>query len=579
MRVEVMVYANNKKRSYHSLSHVKITFIIMIMSLLLLVGFPSTAQASSCGTLPSAISGLITSCIPVNIVNTQSAATPSGFQQMLSSFPINALAGNFVVYNSLSGATMPAWVESNSIVWVNLEGNTIAASSSANEIYYIGIGGSSTNFFISGNNIGEAPQLSSTYAQYDNGATVFPTLYQNFAGTSVPTGWTTIGTAPTINNGVSISVAAGGESFVITTATYSYPNILESYVNSWTSGRVSLEQSTLNTESTGYINSGYQSLYVDSGTPFYALFSVASGGATAQVSTSYSTSFKTGIQGTAWTATGSEYEYLNYAQIGSATDTSVSISNQYASLGTGASGTTNTWHFYWIRLRTYPPNGVMPATTFNTIQTNSDSGGGSATLSISTNPATYGQGVTVTATCATGDSCAVDYPSVGTSVASGTTTATYTISPFAWAAGTYSSFYADDITAGVNSVGQSLTINKNDTYSFTLTYRGAAVVNGQAFSNNLNASGYLVGNVATHNNQLSAKLEYNVASPAVCSSTTGCSYNSVWNDKNNWANWTAVEYICSLILFQQRNTVSILVCLWPLCDTLTIRVHHYPIRF
>lgn len=180
----------------------------------------------------------------------------------------------------------------------------------------------------------------------------------------------------------------------------------------------------------------------------------------------------------------------------------------------------------------------MPATTFGAAVTNGGSSG-SATLSISANPITYGQSVTISATCGAGDSCAVDYPSLGTAVATGTGSASYSIPAFGWAAGTYSSFYANDITAAVNSVGQSLTINKNSSYSVSLTYRGASVSNGQSFPNNLNASGDLVGSVATHNNQLTASLEYDAASSAVCSSATSCTYNSVWNDKSNWGNWTA----------------------------------------
>lgn len=54
---------------------------------------------------------------------------------------------------------------------------------------------------------GEAPNQSvkngGTYGEYDNGATVFPLLYQNFEGTMVPIGWQSAGLV-TINNGASI---------------------------------------------------------------------------------------------------------------------------------------------------------------------------------------------------------------------------------------------------------------------------------------------------------------------------------------------------------------------------------------
>lgn len=122
----------------------------------------SVSYASGCGNVPSS---LIKSCYPLNITNTQSSATSVGFQQELTNLPFNALAGNFIVYNSISGSAINSWVQSNSIAWINLGSNTINAGSSANGIYYIGLGSSSTNFFNTGIT-GEAPQLSE-YISYE----------------------------------------------------------------------------------------------------------------------------------------------------------------------------------------------------------------------------------------------------------------------------------------------------------------------------------------------------------------------------------------------------------------------------
>src|SRR5579875_774278 len=52
-------------------------------------------------------------------------------------------------------------------------------------------------------NTGVAPQLTSTYGQYDNGINVFQ-FYDNFAGTSLSSKWSSFGYgAPTltVNNG------------------------------------------------------------------------------------------------------------------------------------------------------------------------------------------------------------------------------------------------------------------------------------------------------------------------------------------------------------------------------------------
>ena len=176
----------------------------MITASNIVFGSSPSFISSACGTMPPSIQSLIVNCVSINIVNTQGTATPANFPQMLPNLPFNALAGNVVVYNSISGALMPSWVESNSVVWVNLEANTIPALSSANGIYYFGIGASGTNFFTSttpANQIGEAPQYSCNnpantmsgctpgqYGKYDNGAKVF-SAYQNFAGTSFPASW------------------------------------------------------------------------------------------------------------------------------------------------------------------------------------------------------------------------------------------------------------------------------------------------------------------------------------------------------------------------------------------------------
>ena len=58
--------------------------------------------------------------------------------------------------------------------------------------------------------------------------------------------------------------------------------------------------------------------------------------------------------------------------------------------GDGGSGTT-----YWqgIIMRAYPPSGVMPSVSFGAVQLVYP------ILSISPNPATYGQSITITSTC------------------------------------------------------------------------------------------------------------------------------------------------------------------------------------
>ena len=84
-----------------------------------------------------------------------------------------------------NGTVIPAWIESNNsgklTIWLKI--SSISASSSLS--IYLDIFPLNNNLLnASGKNgIGEAPQLSPTYAEYDNGANVFD-FYDNFAGTS-----------------------------------------------------------------------------------------------------------------------------------------------------------------------------------------------------------------------------------------------------------------------------------------------------------------------------------------------------------------------------------------------------------
>ncbi|HUI87053.1 MAG TPA: hypothetical protein VLY21_07855, partial [Nitrososphaerales archaeon] len=168
--------------------------------------------------------------VPITITNSQSSATPTPFQQMVTWDPATYSAyeatnlGNVRFCADVACATtLYGWLEScsstcstsgststSATAWVRLA-SSIAGSGGTLTIYMV-FSPTSTNF--DGVYWGEAPQLSGTYAQYDNGASVF-TNYWNFSGTGCPTGWTCSGT--TINNGIS---AASAASYAYTTSTY-----------------------------------------------------------------------------------------------------------------------------------------------------------------------------------------------------------------------------------------------------------------------------------------------------------------------------------------------------------------------
>ena len=459
---------------------------IRVLSLLFLAFaflFIGNASASGCGTIPSAQSALTLQCIPLNITNYQATQTPSGLQVML---PFNAMAYNTVlsstmnniyVYNGVSAVPMPAWFEgslaneiattnlnqsTNDIIWLNLGANTIGATSSANGIYYIGVGAKSTNFFLPGNDIGEAPQLSSTYGAYDDGASVFP-YYQRFGGlSSTPSGWTTFGTQ-----------------------TYNYqPTYLGMYSGTDdTYGGISIPTSSVSTSNFPLVYELYGNIYNNEGsasssTEAFGIIDAAAG-ATVYDNFAYiiqgngfgrPTVYLTGDNNgyyfnTTYTPPNSP---LIYSFLGTSATTGTFMANYGSSItATGftseslsyltltAATATSQLQAYWLRTRAYPPSGVMPSTTFGTLTA-------ATTLSISPNPSIYGQAITLTASCASPtDTCDIDYPSLGTHIATGTGSATYTYTSGALGAGTYSSYYANDITTGQVSSGIVLTINKD----------------------------------------------------------------------------------------------------------------------
>jgi len=134
--------------------------------------------------------------IPITLTNTQSMATPTPYQQMISvdsSKYSGYEAPNLknVEFFDSSGTVIYSWLESgaassstNTIYWLNLP-NGIAAKSSVT--IYLGFASPTTNL-LNGQAIGEAPTLSSNYGQYDNGRNVFA-FYDNFAGTTLSTLW------------------------------------------------------------------------------------------------------------------------------------------------------------------------------------------------------------------------------------------------------------------------------------------------------------------------------------------------------------------------------------------------------
>ncbi|MGC8580682.1 MAG: hypothetical protein ACP5MB_11615, partial [bacterium] len=227
---------------------------------------------------------------------------------------------------------------------------------------------------------GEAPQLSSTYGQYDDGANVFNN-YWNFAGTSLPSGWQQISSGYSISNGLIFSAVNNANQGIGTTSAVATPGLLEAYaIGNY--GRIGLELSTSSTtftdgESRTWYTNGYGMIYGGYVSPPDGWFVVNVGSSQTGLGSFGSTTSMPQVFGVGWISTGNEFEYtyqsnpLSPAKV-SSTNTGVSIaSNLYIYVGQGQSGSTQqggTWTVYWLRTRAYPPNGVMPSVSFGSVQ-------------------------------------------------------------------------------------------------------------------------------------------------------------------------------------------------------------------
>lgn len=465
--------------------------LIVIGCFLLLIG---TLNASACGTTPTGLT--ILSCAPLNIINTQSSPTSSGFQQLVQNFPFNGLVGNFVVYNSVSGALVPAWIESSNTIWLNLGANTIPADGSANGIYQFGFGSSSA-FFL-GNQIGEAPQLTASYGEYDNGNTVFP-FYENWAGSSTPTnyGGFDVGSCVTQNNEVVLSL--GSSSCYVSTKVLwpaTSANIVDVYAD-------------IAPSNPGAIGAGYASCAIGTGsscgtntgsTQEGAFMGAISGcsicgilseqGPLASTSSAVSTANQWTVYSTQWESSSSAAYLTNYGtplSISGASGTSTTAPIGYVSQGSGAGTITS----YWIRLRTAPPNGVMPSVVVGNSIPN---GVSIQSWKASINPVLVGEQETLTANLLAGTPPYtynfLVYNAVGDLVLSQAYTSSLTVNSLAysqnsaWGTGTFTANIAvTDSASSLAAASLTYTVTAPSSLSCTSSVFRYAFISSSVYEN------------------------------------------------------------------------------------------------
>ncbi len=314
--------------------------------------------------------------VPVTITNSQTTATPSTFQTMVtvnSSNYTTYLASNLSNVNWQDGAgnILNSWLESgnsntstSSTYWIKLT-NAIPANSSTT--IYLCFYSTTTNNFNT-TTTGEAPTLSGTYGQYDNGATVFSN-YWNFAGTSLPSGLTSVGTV-SVSNGLSIN-SGSTLNAIYSNSTFSYPIIGEMYgifaAQTADGGGTIDNQFGLGQDSSYVLSAISNNGAVAISNYHYntnklILQSNSAGVATnAITTTAFSTS--NAIYGIAYTGSTNAL-YLNYTSIGTLSG-SPTVALPLVVL-TGGSSTGN-FSISWLRTRAYPPNATMPSDSFGEV--------------------------------------------------------------------------------------------------------------------------------------------------------------------------------------------------------------------
>jgi len=329
---------------------------------------------------------------PITITNSQTNATPATFQQMIQ-IPESSFSGYIAYNNSLANfeffyknnTVIPAWIESNSsgtiTTWLKIA-KGIPESSSIT--IYIGFASPTRNLLSSSGTtgIGEAPQLSSNYAQYDDGAGVFNN-YWNFAGTSLPSGLSLAyfamgnsglgGGSYSQNDGISFSSPSGGGYGILATTPLSSPYVVETLGYTTASGggsgaRPSLiftASSSSNVPTAILVDQGgwgvdAWDITYQGGGPGYNS-NLGSFGSTLNANQYFQMSAM---------VNGNNYDVSAVPQGSSSaySYSSYSYSNQGGYYGIGVERTSGGITFYWLRTRAYPPNGVMPSFSFGSVQ-------------------------------------------------------------------------------------------------------------------------------------------------------------------------------------------------------------------
>ena len=440
------------------------------------ITFANSATSNTTTTSPSA-----SLTMPIVLTNSQGIATGPNFQQMVTFNPTlyrtheTSDLGNIRFYEG--GNKLYSWCESgcnysssNAIFWVKLPSGIPANSNltlnmtfSTTSLEYDGVyAGEAPEYTCvnQSNTLGckSGPSVSGIYGQYDNGASVF-LGYTNFKGSSVPDGWNT--------NTISYDVVDANPSVTFSNSVYlrtTYASFA-TLSNNWVLTKNSVDSLVISeSRGEGYyagseavFSNGTNEVFFSHGEGDCACLQIGGGtwnGST--VGQNYASSVPLpsviGVSG--------GDDSINYSVVNTLTNAILS-GNYFVTSASSSGGGGSLEVLQWIRLRTTPPNGVMPIVSFVSM---SNSVPTAPKLTIPSNEVIIGTtsgNEVIVATCATGDTCQIwrDYgspPGASYLVASGTTSVTLDANTLP--AG-YSTLYANDTTTYNNNTDISNSIS------------------------------------------------------------------------------------------------------------------------
>ena len=349
--------------------------------------------------------------IPINLINSQNTGTSAGFDQMIT---FNALSVcnaiicaphlNNTYFYYANGSMIRAWYESasgepnnygsntfssstNVIIWLDIAPTNYVPAFGYNTVY-MGFAPNNVNNFGTKAGIGEAPELTFSYAKYDNGNTVFPFYYnfagnlfaQNIPGNAVNMPWSvtcytnsicnsSITSTVTVDNGLSLNAIQYNQLLFAPVPNIPSGMALDALVSSLSTNQFSIGLVSGETPLLKEITSGYLATISNSD---IGLYSGISNNYNLLSQSSYPGGSKH-VDTLLWHNT-DQYAYLNYSVVTNSTSNTISISNliagkrQFAFRNALGGNTIITW----ARERAAPPNAVMPSVSFANLTVSSN---------------------------------------------------------------------------------------------------------------------------------------------------------------------------------------------------------------